>query len=229
MPRHARIVVVDLPHHVTQRGNHQEAVFLSDEDRAIYLDLIRENARQSSLTLLGYALMGNHVHWIVVPRTPDAMAKALGRAHYRYAHYYQARRRVTGHLWQNRFYSCPLEGDRLPTAMRYVELNPVRAGLATAAGNYLWSSARAHLGGADPRALLDLESWCAAYPPALWQSLLSLPPPRQESEALKRCTFSGKPLGSDAFLLDLERICHRDLATHPSGRPKKNKTAAAGA
>ncbi|RPI18908.1 MAG: transposase, partial [Acidobacteriales bacterium] len=123
MPRYRRIVVVDCAHHVTQRGNHRGVVFDSEEDREIYLDLVKENASQCRLSILGYSLMPNHVHWIVTPHREDSLAAGFGRAHYRYSQYFQARRRTTGHLWQNRFYSCALSQDHLVRAMQNEELN----------------------------------------------------------------------------------------------------------
>jgi putative transposase len=102
-------VIPGLPHHVTQRGNHRQDVFLREEDRTIYLELLRDQAALYSLSLLGYCLMTNHVHNLSVPALETSLARAIGGAHLRYTLQLNARERWQGHLWQNRFYSCPLD------------------------------------------------------------------------------------------------------------------------
>ena len=159
-------------HHITQRGTDRQTVFFSRRDRHVYLALVRDCARQVDLRILCYCLMRNHIHLIGVPQHEDSLAVCLRRSHGRYAQYLNGRRGRTGHLWQNRFYSCPVEGTHLWTALRYVELNPVRAGLVGLPEEYEWSSAVAHLGGKDSAGLLDLDFWkeCGGVP--FWQQLL---------------------------------------------------------
>jgi putative transposase len=221
MPRYRRIVVADCAHHVTQRGNHRGNVFDDDQDRAVYLDLVRENASNCYVSIHGYSLMPNHVHWLVTPRKEDSLATAFGRAHYRYSNYFQAKRRTTGHLWQNRFFSCPLSEDQLERAMRYVEQNPVRAGLVRAAEDYRWSSARVHLEGRDERQLLDLHTWRMLCRAEEWRDLLRWVPDRAEWEDLERCTFGGKPLGAEGFRQEISLRSGRDVVLRGRGRPKK--------
>jgi putative transposase len=123
------VVAVGAPHHVTQRGNNRQKIFFSDSDRQVYLAFLAERCRKFGLTLLGYCLMPNHVHLIAVPARADSLARALGRAHYDYAVYFNHRKHHSGHVWQNRFYSAALDRDHLGTALRYVDLNPVRGRL----------------------------------------------------------------------------------------------------
>ncbi len=122
MGRFARVVAVDVPHHVTQRGNGRQVILGSDADRATYLALLRQYSELHGLGLLGYCLMSNHVHLIAVPHSQDALAQALKQAHGRYATYWNARQGSSGHVWQGRFYSCPLEEGHLWEGLRYVEL-----------------------------------------------------------------------------------------------------------
>ena len=129
MARLARVVAVGVPHHITQRGNDRQDVFRTDVDRVRYLQLLAEHAGQWGVRLLGYCLMSNHVHLIAVPRSPESFARGIGRAHYRYTREYNLMNRRSGHLWQNRFYSAPLDRAHLLRALRYVDLNPVRARL----------------------------------------------------------------------------------------------------
>src|SRR5271165_2556424 len=108
MPRMARAVLVGVPHHLTQRALDRRAAFLADTDREVYLALVRSAAVRFGADLLGYCLMINHVHWVVVPRADESLARAFGEAHGRYAAYANARTSRSGHFWQNRFFSCSL-------------------------------------------------------------------------------------------------------------------------
>jgi putative transposase len=143
-----------VPYHLTHRGNRREAVFFCDEDRRAYLAELGETARCQGLKIWGWCLMSNHVHLLVVPGREDSLSRTIGLVHARHARRLNAARGWTGHLWANRFFSTPLDETHLWTAIRYVELNPVRAGLVRWAQEWPWSSARAHaLGEPDP--LLD--------------------------------------------------------------------------
>jgi putative transposase len=133
MARLPRLVVVDVAHHVTQRGNARQVILTNDPDRVAYLELVRQYSALYRLSLLGYCLMFNHVHLIVVPRTPETLGQTLKQTHGRYASYWNARNSSSGHVWQGRFYSCPLDESQLWAGLRYVELNPVRAGIVAAA------------------------------------------------------------------------------------------------
>lgn len=124
MARLPRIVVVDVAHHVTQRGNARQVILANDGDCIAYLELLRQHCDLYRLSLLGYCLMSNHVHLIVVPRTVEALAQTLKHTHGRYASYWNARQSSTGHVWQGRFYSCPLDEAHLWAALRYAESQP---------------------------------------------------------------------------------------------------------
>ena len=125
MARLARVVALDTPHHITQRGNGRQYILESDTDRLVYLDLLRKHCRLHRLSLLGYCLMSNHVHLIAVPERDDSLRLALKHTHGRYAAYFNARCASSGHVWQGRYYSCPLDLPHLWAALRYTELNPV--------------------------------------------------------------------------------------------------------
>src|ERR1700733_12193734 len=152
MARFARVVAIDVAHHVTQRGNARQVILSSDHDRTTYLELLRRYCELHALALLGYCLMSNHVHLIAVPGAAEALAQTLKHAHGRYASYWNARNSSSGHVWQSRFYSCPLDETHLWRALRYVELNPVRASMVPEAAQWRWSSAAAHCGHDDPDA-----------------------------------------------------------------------------
>jgi putative transposase len=195
MPRLPRIVVPGLPHHVSQRGNHGQIIFRTDTDRRVYLDLFSQQAKLNGLRLLGYCLMNNHVHWIVVPEEPDSMAIVFKRVNSCYSRYFQTLMTRTGQLWKNRYYSCPMSERHLNVAMLYVERNPVRAGLVSKATDYPWSSARAHALGFDVDERRDTADWTARYSPREWQIFLDSNADRVRDWELERCTHSGRIFG----------------------------------
>jgi putative transposase len=222
MSRLARVVAAGLPDQITQRGNYRQNVFCNDGDRTTYLGLISEYCKPARLRLIGYCLMTNHVHLIVVPEREDSLARGLGQAHCRYAHCVNARLRSTGHLWQNRFYSTVMDESHLLAAMRYVERNPVRAGMVADAAGYRWSSAMAHLTGLDVTGSLDLGYWAARIGPEEWRSELGVTEEPDELAAIRAQTAAGRPLGSKEFVAELGRKMRRVLEPRAIGRPRKS-------
>ena len=217
MARLARIAAVNIPYHVTQRGNARQFILTSDEERAVYLELLRKNIRLQELHLLGYCLMTNHVHLVVVPGRSDSLAQALKQTHGRYATYWNATHGSSGHVWQGRFYSCPLDNDHLWMALRYVERNPVRAGLADDACAWPWSSAAAHCGGEFDESL-DLQLWSKRWLAKTWKEYLTAAEMKAQLDAIRRCTHAGRPLGGEDFVHSLEKTTQRKLAPQRGGR-----------
>ena len=226
MPRQARVVAGGVPLHITQRGNNRQEVFLLDEDRRFYLDHLREQTRHHGVRLLGYCLMSNHVHLVAVPERPDGLA--LGQLHGCYAWRFNRRYRRSGHLWQNRFYSCPLAKTHLWRALLYVDLNPVRAGLVNDPTAYPWSSAAAHSRGHDPSELLDAWEWSELDPRGEWAEFLAARTlGLADAVALRAATHSGRPFGEGAFVSRLETELGRSLQAKPRGRPPQSSACAA--
>lgn len=224
MPRVARIVVAGVPHHVTQRGNNRQDVFFVDADRRVYLGLLGDEANRAGLRVVGYCLMTNHVHVVAIPRTEEALARALGRAHFRYTQYVNRLHGRSGHLWQNRFFSCPLDERHCWQALCYVERNPVRAGMVRRAWRYGWSSAAAHVGQrrwAEDSTLLDKRFWSKTWNSGSWMEMLLEGQDEDEEALIRRRTHTGRPLGTDRFVAKLERRLGRRLQALPVGRPKK--------
>jgi putative transposase len=118
------LVAPAVPHHVTRRGNNRQDIFVSDEDRLLYLDRLKQDCQDCGVRLLGYCLMTNHVHLVALPARAESLGKALRRTHSSYAQSFNRRYRQSGHLWQNRFNSCPLGPSHLATALAYVDPNP---------------------------------------------------------------------------------------------------------
>ena len=133
--------------------------------------------------------MLNHIHLVAVPKELESLAVCLRRTHGRYAQYLNARRLRCGHLWPNRFCSCPMDNEHLWTALRYVELNPVRAGLAEKAEDFAWSSAPAHRSGKDSTRILDMDFWLRAGGVQRWVELLAGAGDEAETNRLRAATF----------------------------------------
>jgi putative transposase len=221
MPRLARVVIPETPHHITQRGNNRQDVFFTVDDRRAYLKILAAQARRFGLLIVAYCLMTNHVHLIVIPRRADVLAKALGRAHWLYSQYVNRLHRRSGHLWQNRFFSCALGRRHAVLAARYVEQNPLRARLCRDAAAWPWSSARAHCSGIDPSGLLDLQAWRAMHGGEDWDQQLRQRLDERELRQVRRAWSTGRPLASDRWLAKLEAKLGRRLRPLPVGRPKK--------
>jgi putative transposase len=221
MARFARVVVVDVPHHVTQRGNARQVILTDDASRVAYLELLRQYSDLHRLSVLGYCLMSNHVHLIVIPRSPGALAQALKHTHGRYAAYWNARNSSSGHVWQGRFYSCPLDETHLWRALRYVELNPVRAAMVAAAEQWRWSSAPAHCGAGASDGVLEMERWRQRWTIAEWREHLAAAESPADATTLRQYTHTGRPLGSAEFVAALEHSTLRALLPRKPGRPRK--------
>ena len=226
MPRSARVVIPGCPHHVTQRGNHSEDVFSSDRDRQLYLELIAHYAAKHDLAIVAYCLMSNHVHFVVVPATEASLANALKPSHLRYTQHVNKTQGLIGRLWQGRFFSCPLDTPHLWTAVRYVERNPVQAGLVEKAEDWSWSSARGHCGLASDDLLSDPCGLTEQLGPEQWRQWLRQPWERQERAnvaAIQEATRMGRPAGADDFITQLEKLTDRPLRIRPPGRPKRGR------
>ena len=146
MPRRARVVFEGVVHHITQRGNYRQNVFEDDSDKRKYVEFIREYSEKYGMKIYAYCLMSNHVHFIASPVKEDSLAMTFKYVNMRYSSYFNKNNRRSGHLWQGRFYSCPLQFEHALEALRYVERNPVRAKMVELPWEYEWSSAREHVG-----------------------------------------------------------------------------------
>ena len=221
MARIARFVVPGLPHHVTQRGNRRERVFFSDDDYALYRDLLADQCRKQGLACWAYCLMPNHVHLILVPDREQALGRALGETHRRYSTAINARLRVTGHLFQARFGSAAMDEGHLIAAARYVALNPVRARLVERAEDWRWSSVGAHLAGRDDSLVrvAPLIERCGGR----FADLIETAPSAEAVSVLRASETIGRPLGSPAFLDRLAAAIGRDPRPKRRGRKARGE------
>ena len=197
MARIARIVIPDVPHHVTQRGNRREPVFFEEGDYARYLAFLGEGAEKSGTKILAYCLMPNHVHLIVVPRHANGLRELFADAHRKYTNFINWRHKWTGHLWQGRFGSVPMDEEHLAHALRYVAQNPVRAGIAASIFDWPHSSVHAHVSG-QPHQLVDVKPVLQRYPD--FASFIGGEVPKSRLDALRKSETSGRPLGRFAVV-----------------------------
>ena len=216
MSRLPRIVVPGVAHHVTQRGNRRQRVFLVEDDYALYKDWLAQACAANGVSVWSYCLMPNHVHLILVPFDDSGLSSAIGETHRRYSAYINARLRATGHLFQGRFGCVAMDETHLMAAFRYVALNPVKAKLSKTAADWEWSSAAAHLEGRDDglvtvRPLLDRVDNVAEF--------LDMEADATLEAALAKGQSIGRPLMSDAALTALEQRLGRPIRPRKRGRP----------
>jgi putative transposase len=219
MARLARVVIPGLSHHGTQRGNGRARTFFGDDDYALYLDLLAENCAAARVEVWAWVLMPNHVHLILVPADEDGLRRALAPTHRRYAGHIHAREKRSGHFWQGRFGCVAMDDDHLAAALVYVALNPVRARLTDRAEDWRWSSVHAHLGVVANDGLTQVGPVLERFPDLA--DRISAGEDLAMSERLRKAEMIGRPIGSVAFVADLEtRSGRRLLPGKPGPKPK---------
>jgi len=218
MPRSARIVAVGVPQHITVRGNRQQDVFFTDEDRLRYLAWLYEYAKRFEFHVYAYCLMTNHTHIVGKPLNALGMGRMMRILSTRHSQLVNKAHNWTGHLWQSRYYSTMLDESHLYRAVRYVEQNPVRAGMVADAADYAWSSAGCHCGlRIDPVVSGD-QAWSGALDD--WPRLLRENLDDETLERLRTCTNSGKPYGDEEFTKRLGELIGHPIERRPRGRPR---------
>lgn len=222
MARLARAVFPGIPHHVTQRGNGRAQTFFDDKDYALYRELLGVHCGAAGVAVWSYVLMPNHVHLILVPADPDGLRRALAPLHRRYAGEIHARLRRTGHFWQGRFGCVAMDEDHLRAAVRYVAMNPVRAGLSGRAIDWPWSSATTLLG-LDNDRVTQVEPVRDRIPDLA--ALLESAEDEERTMRLRKAELVGRPIGGNGWLEALERDSGRSLKPAKRGRRKGDLSA----
>jgi len=221
MPRMARVVVPGVPHHVTQRGNRRMKTFLRKSDYDAYIALMADWCARLGVKVWAYCLMPNHIHLMAVPSSEDVLARAVGEAHRRYSRLVNFREGVRGYLFQGRFGSCVLDERHLLAAVRYVELNPVAAGVVDTAAAYEWSSAAYRLGRERSGPLVADRTLLGRV--GDWTTFLQDGIDETEARRLERALAGGLPCGSAGFVEGLERRFGGRLTPGRPGRPRKKR------
>ena len=220
MARLARVVIPGMPHHITQRGNRRQPTFFCEEDYAAYVDLMADWCKERGVEVWAYCLMPNHVHLIAVPESEDGLRRAIGEAHRRYTRRVNFREQWRGHLWQGRFASFVMDEPYLLAAARYVELNPVRAGLTDSPSDYRWSSAGAHLKRKDDGLVRVAPLLKIA---GNWRRLLTSAVSEEQLKEFREHERTGRVLGDDEFQKRLEKNLGRVLRRQKPGPKKVSK------
>lgn len=226
MPRRARVVITGIPHHVTQRGNHRERVFFREGDEAAYLRLLRDHASGNAVEIVAYCLMPNHVHHVVIPSSPQGLHRLFKAVHGQYAQRVNRFRDQKGHLWQGRFFSSPLDANYFVNAVRYVELNPVRARIVEKAEDYSWSTAAVHCGLRKCLVLGKIPRFGLLPDAGSWSRWLSDGLAIESIEILRRNSCRNLPCGTPEFVAQLARSVGRSLEYVRHGGPRPMPGAA---
>ncbi|OGQ13429.1 MAG: hypothetical protein A2026_03355 [Deltaproteobacteria bacterium RBG_19FT_COMBO_46_12] len=220
MPRIARIIGVGYPHHIIQRGNNREKVFLDRRDYERYLSFLSKYSEEKKAAVLAYCLMSNHIHLLVRPSEIEALPKMMQGITLCYSKYFNGENGRTGRLWECRYHSSVVDGDSyLWTVSKYIENNPVRAGIVKRPEDYPYSSARAHiLGRNDPllKEPLFVRSELKEY-----ERFIRSEEDKKTIEEIRKQTRLGKPLGNGSFLNTLSEKLGCSLSFRPKGRPRK--------
>ncbi|OGP58815.1 MAG: hypothetical protein A2162_05885 [Deltaproteobacteria bacterium RBG_13_52_11b] len=220
MPRIARIVGLGYPHHVVQRGNNKERIFFDKEDYQKYLSLLEKYSAEKEVPILAYCLMANHVHLLLRPLSDSALPKMMQGVTLCYTQYFNAKNERTGRLWECRYYSSIIDEDRyLWSAAKYIENNPVRAGMVRKPDDYGYSSARAHVSGKVDsllrESLFDKEHLDE------YRRLIRGQENKRFLDEIRKQTRLCKPLGDANFLEILSGKIGRPLVFRSKGRPRK--------
>ena len=227
MPRRARIVIPGLPFHVTQRGIDRMRIFVDDDDRRDYGRWLLEACDRHGVAIHAYVLMGNHVHLLATPAREDSLGRAMKRCGQIYAQAFNRRYRRCGALLQGRYFSSPIgTGRHFLEVLRYIELNPVRAGMVRVPLDHAWSSVHVHLGRrAEPLVRPHAEYLRLGGTPAdrveTYRDWLHRGIDEDSLTALRRRLRQGRAVGSDAFVNSLAKQFGAGIAWRPRGRPPR--------
>ena len=229
MPRRARIRFAGIPQHVIQRGNNRAACFFADEDNRTYLDSLQQGAKRYGCDIHAYVLMTNHVHLLATPADDESltgMMRYLGSCYVQYVNYTYKR---SGTLWEGRYKSSLIDSERyLLTCYRYIELNPVRAGMVKGAGDYKWSSYSAHALGQTNELIQDHSCYLALGTTeearrAAYQALFRHQVDEETLTGIREAVNRGTALGSERFKDEIEAALARSVRPGTVGRPRKER------
>ena len=205
MPRRQRICPAGMPQHIIQRGNNRQTCFKDFEDKAAYLAFLSRYYKEHEVEIHAWVIMDNHTHLLVTPRTDQSLSafmKALGQ---RYAQYFNHKYERTGTVWEGRFKSCLVDTESyFLECQRYIELNPVKAGIVAYAGDYQWSSYRCHGYGLRSRFHTPHECYLSFQPdpdrrPESYRGFVANSAPEGINDLIRYTAIAGKPLGSAQF------------------------------
>jgi putative transposase len=227
MARLPRLVIPHQPHHVIQRGNDRQLIFRDDADYAAFLTWLRDAARQFKVAVHAYVLLPNHLHLLLTPSDQAGLGRMMQWVGRHYVPYFNHKYERAGTLWQGRYKATVIDSERyFMTCCRYIELNPVRAGMVASPAEYAWSSYAHHVGRTPDPLIIDHPLyWALGNTPfdreVAYRELTEQGLTREEIDALNEATLKGWALGSDKFKLALEKQTKRRVQPAKRGRPPK--------
>jgi putative transposase len=229
MARLGRYFMPDQPLHVIQRGNNRAATFFCDDDYTRYRGWLADAAAEYGCAIHAYVLMTNHVHLLVTPASTDSLPRTMQSLGRRYVRHVNGAYRRTGTLWEGRYRAAPIASEaHFLACCRYIELNPVRAGMVAHPREYPWSSWRAHALGAADSLVRDHPLYRALGRTAAdrrkeYRALFRAALDQGFVEALRAATNGGWALGDARFKREIAKVTGRRVAPLPKGRPPKKK------
>ncbi|MCU7854046.1 MAG: transposase [Candidatus Thiodiazotropha sp. (ex Monitilora ramsayi)] len=225
MPRKPRIYLPGIPCHVIQRGNNRDACFYSDQDYRFYLDCLERACSRYKVLLHAYVLMTNHVHLLMTPSDAYGISRVMQSLGRRYVQYINRVYRRSGTLWEGRHKASIVDAEKyLLTCMRYIELNPVRAGMVAHPGEYPWSSYRVN-GQGEHDALITLHECYARLGDSVdvrchhYRSLMAYQLDIDDIHAIRSALIYSLPLGDERFIDQIEAAIGRSVGYAKRGRP----------
>ena len=225
MPRRARLAIAGIPWHIIQRGNNRSACFYHDEDYLFYLKQLELQAGKFGCQVHTYCLMTNHVHLLVTPAAKDSASLMMKHLGQRFVQYINKCYRRTGTLWEGRFKSCLTQEERyVLTCYRYIELNPVRAGMVLHPQDYRWSSYAINAGGKSNSWITPHELYLKLDPSkegrlAAYRALVAAAMNEADIKAIRSATNGNFVLGNDRFQSQIEKALGRRTRPGRPGRP----------
>ena len=232
MARSPRITIPAHPHHIIQRGNNRQATFFAEDDCRFFLECLRQAKAKCRCRIYAYVLMTNHFHLLVEPSEIGDLGRFMQSVGRRYVRYINANYRRSGTLWEGRFKSAAVSRDEyLIMCSRYIELNPVRAGLVAHPKDYRWSSYQYRALGI-PDCLLDEDPWYSGLGTAAderrekYGAWIDSQIGDGEWEEIRHSTQRGRLIGREAFQKQVEAMTGRRLVGEARGRPRKPAVSA---
>ena len=229
MARLPRIVVPNQPLHIMHRGNNRQDVFENTEDMARIKDDIKVSLSKTGCALHAYVIMTNHLHLLLTPPSKEALAGYMQSMANRYVRYFNATRKRTGTIWEGRYKSCLVDSDRYLFALyRYIEMNPVRAGMVDQTSDYRWSSYHHNALGVDDELITEHELYCELSVDQhdrikSYQNLFDEPVSTKNDQIIANATIRGEVLGNAAFHAKIAKLISRPTQLGPHGGDRKSK------
>jgi len=227
MPRRSRIIVPDIPLHIIQRGNNRQPCFFTEEDYLFYIDWLEEYAKSTGCAIHAFVLMTNHTHILLTPEKSNSAGLLMKRLGQRYVQYINKTYKRSGTLWEGRFRSCIIQDQEyLFSCQRYIEMNPVRAGMVKHPGEYRWSSYLDNTQGGEftlvtPHLLYQHLGRTDTERQAAYRDLFCCELESEEMDKIRKATNGNFVLGNEKFQKEISNVLGRRVTPGKAGRPRK--------